>query len=580
VINNLLSSMIENIWICLCVVVVHLTLLYLDAGTGCEDFEPLRLALPASTCASVKARVEHTLSSAWKLQIPAASVPILRLVETMELSRAEHEPSCTVQISYKFVLARSADWADVEMNPGPINQLTVSPTNMQITESDVTSITEEVAAWLFPSTAGSFAEQMVQHSPGNAFNAARIREVSSFSMADAESHFVDMTADAAIRQTVVNLGNGVLDLKAKTTKHQLGKLMPTGKGVRYIMVRAIMIAYRPLTNAFGQGSKIEVTLSDSGLTSDNPALVSLSKTLPANILLGTNYSIGVKDAKDLSLTISVGATGVTKGRPWGTAEIKVLIETSPKPFSSGATKSFVQYLLPSDIFEVASNDPTKFNAVLVQADIDRLRDIKDDIPGARNLSLETTGIFQSMKNRPAEPAGPASIGSYLRDDPFSLRGDPDSSTESSRASSVRRKKLKSTTVVTPIDQPSPEQLAVAASMMRKHGFHVSRSISVEGDEEPELCTTTADVPFGGHPKGILGVLSVEEINLPREWKGSVEDVPSEYAHFLHDHAAMMVHVLVDEEDERKNLVRREPFEGSSPIQLGSLCRFMPSITFN
>jgi hypothetical protein len=104
-----------------------------------------------------------------------------------------------------------------------------------------------------------------------------------------------------------------------------------------------------------------------------------------------NHCIPISNIKDIQLVLATDATGVKKGRAWGSVEAVALVTLSSKGIVTGFTRSVVQYVLPSYLFEVESDDPRLFHGVLQQSDLESLRGIRGDVAGMKNLVLHTTG---------------------------------------------------------------------------------------------------------------------------------------------------------------------------------------------
>jgi hypothetical protein len=295
--------------------------------------------------------------------------------------------------------------------------------------------------------------------------------------------------------------------------------------------------------------------------------------------MGLSYPIPVRAVSDLLMEIEVGITGVLKGRPWGTLEVAFNLQFSSKPLTAGQTRSFVQYELPSDLFEIEATDPRTFNATLSQQDLDRLRSIKDQIPGARSLQLDTNGVLapKTRINKAGTPVAPpqklfeVTDENFLSQDPFSLANVPDSSSESSGAGATPPLGLsaKNSMVGSPIRMNTPA-LELAADKLRARGFEAQRL--------PENIRLLSEKPGG--LEGITGTYSVLSAVMPElalSGSGAAGSLTAHQRALLAPYMGYNVHVSVSDEDPKKSVVKLAPFEGSFPISISALFGLMGEI---
>lgn len=273
-----------------------------------------------------------------------------------------------------------------------------------------TASTAAAHRFLFGSTPATYRQQIENHVEGRTFLGAVVRKVEPYTLKDGAALFQAMAGGENAEYVDVTIGRGVISLKDPTVTFALRRNIfdSAGKHKFYGLV-GLLISYRTLVSAFSSPSGVEVTLKDAGMDKgETVPRVEFNKTLNANILLGLNYSVPAEALSDLAFSVGTTNTGVGRGRPWATMEVVLRVVVSDKPFPRGMTRSGVQYVLPSDLFEVQNNDPRLFNAVLSPDDLRALKDIADDIPGAKGVAT-TRGILASRANGHGDQLGAPSV---------------------------------------------------------------------------------------------------------------------------------------------------------------------------
>jgi len=446
-----------------------------------------------------------------------------------------------------------------------MSSVRISTNALDITQSSSGDPGAEAEQWLFSDTPSSFREHIESHVEGRTFEGATIREVVPFTMSDAKKHFLAMTEDAAEETVFVSFKEGTINLTSRETSFSLAKVMEPPRGSKYVMLSAIMLKYRPLVSTFAMASSAFVRLNDKGIIgSETSPTVSFSKTLGANILMGLSYPVPLKNIKDLVLTIGVGATGVAKGRAWAAVELAVGLRFSAKPLTSGMTRSVVQYELPSDIFTVESTDPRVFHADLAQQDLDALRDIKNDIPGARTVRMEATGSLARKVSevRQVVEATQTTDENYLQVDPFSLQS------TSGGPSSPR-----------PKEAPSAAAIDAAAERMRSLGFSVERAESAGHAAQRQIGVAPSDTQLAVRT-GLIGVIGQFSPTMPISGPSAARELPDGAMQLANAHLKHVVHVRIDDAHPENTIVRALPFDGSVAMSLEVLMKFMEDIVFN
>lgn len=442
------------------------------------------------------------------------------------------------------------------------NIIRVPTSSLSMLESDTGNSAGDVDPWLFAETPGSYAEHLDAHVRGTVFEGATIRKVVPYTMEDAAQHFTAMTEDDSVESVTAFLKGGTINLKTKGFSVAISDLVKPTKGAKYALVNGVLIKYRPLMGTFAQGSPVTIRLLDSGMLGDTPPTVTFSKTIGANILMGLSYPIPLKNLKDLKLTVEVGATGTIKGRAWGSIEMAFHLQFSSKPLTQAMTPSKVQYEFGSDIFEIQARDPRLFNAVLSQADLERMRAIEQDIPGARSASFEMNGTLARNASRSSSVDSESSTfggrtitddQEYLRTDPFSL-----GTSQGQVASAIAPAVAVPPRITTPFQES-------AASRVRGLGFHVAREL-------PSIAATSEN--------GLFSMLSAVAPALQLAGPGNASALSEQQRTILAPYLGSIVYLRVDEEDPSRSIVRRNAFPGSYPMTLAALFGLMGDITFH
>jgi len=287
------------------------------------------------------------------------------------------------------------------------------------------------------------------------------------------------------------------------------------------------------------------------------------------------HPIPIKNLGDLSFLIEVDIPSVVPGRAWSSIEVAFHIQFSSKPLSAGITRSLVQYELPSDLFEIEARDPRIFNAVLNQSDLDRLKAIKDDIPGARKVSFDAPGVLgnrTTQKSPSREPVPtPVTNENFLRVDPFSLG--------SQNAGPSNRPSPGIIPLRGREEEPRPEiirkgtpALEYAANRLRSEGFQVNRI--------PRTLLEMSESELRGIDGGLYSVLSVIAPELSLSGPGCPSGLSEEQTEMINRHLDVQVWIRVDEEDPHRNIVRLAHFPGSFPMTIGTLFGIFHDISFH
>jgi hypothetical protein len=405
-----------------------------------------------------------------------------------------------------FRLARCSADADIELNPGPQFQdkgkgRVHGP--FSVLEGDDPNAVDDITAqWLFADTPGSMSEHLNSHVVGTAFKGAVVSKVASYTMDDAWREFAKMRESHERSTTSVRPIGSILQLKSQLTKLRLTKKnVATPPGMGYFCMKALMVDYVPLGSFASEGSAVTIRLVDTGLSGKVQSESTASRTLPSRHLLGFSHYAPVERLHDLQIEVSVAKTGTArKDIAWGTVDIALTIEWGTHPTVSGTTVAQVVYDLPSSILRVESVDPTQFNAVLRQQDLEALRRLGPDLVGFDALNIEGGSIKSKYQNVSQQPlARDAPISTVLSVDPFNLRGlqTPPSPTSSTLSASESLSGVETPSVVVPRASvvPTPEMLERAAEMMRRQGFTVSRAIQDPSvGSSVDMTELGADVP--------------------------------------------------------------------------------------
>lgn len=346
------------------------------------------------------------------------------------------------------------------------------PSGLIVATRKENNVAQAVDKWLFAEQPQDLSEHLRKHVPGNRLDSVVMRTVEPFTMANARSVFAQMSEGSNITQQIfhikgdelilsdlsvsVSFANDLVcppppdsmpvpQMRKEKPRRSLNPFKSTPKylpfvpaGAKYAALTAVIIKYRPLTTMFSTAGRLEITLWDHGVATEAPvAAVSLSRTGPANILLGSNYMMLAHNLGRLELRIEVSLTGMRPGQAWGVAEMAFAVTFGAKPFPLGVTHSVVQYELPSDLFIIHAADPAVFNAELSQKDLDTMRAMQGDIPVLSAGELSNMGVLVKKGMSPGpdypvfggiqkeEPTLP-----WLQEDPFNTASLPSPSTSS------------------------------------------------------------------------------------------------------------------------------------------------------
>jgi hypothetical protein len=252
-----------------------------------------------------------------------------------------------------------------------------------------------------------------------------IRKVEPYTLANAATIFAAMSGGASSQPHTIVVGKEVLPLKKSSLKLSLRSniIAETGKAP-YINLIGVLISYRSMVSVFSDPSGVEISVQDKGMpATETMPRVEVNKTLNSNILLGLNYPVHRESLGDLSFTVQTNDTGVAPHRAWCTLEIRLVVSASSKPFQRGMTRSAVQYVLPSDLFEVTNNDPRLFNAILSPEDLDLLREMAEDVEGGAAIA-HPRGFLASVRNRDLAAFGDPTVhpGDSTSEDGFETEG--------------------------------------------------------------------------------------------------------------------------------------------------------------
>jgi len=282
---------------------------------------------------------------------------------------------------------------------------------MSMVSQDRAAVATAVAQrFLFGSTPGSFRSQLENHPRGGRFKGAVIRKVEPYTLANAATIFAAMSGGVASNPQTIVVGQEVLPLKKPSVTLSLRSniVAETGKSP-YINLIGVLISYRSMVSVFSDPSGVEIFLKDKGMpATETMPRVEVNKTLNSNILLGLNYPVHRESLGDLSFTIQTSNTGVAPHRAWCTVEIRLVVSASSKPYQRGMTRSAVQYVLPSDLFEVTNNDPRLFNAILSPEDLELLREMAENVEGGAAIA-HPRGFLASVRNRDLAAFGDPTI---------------------------------------------------------------------------------------------------------------------------------------------------------------------------
>jgi hypothetical protein len=170
---------------------------------------------------------------------------------------------------------------------------------------------------------------------------------------------------------------------------ELSNIMPkTFSKDSYLHVDQIQIYFVPTSSVYDAFATLTFNVRDDRRRSDNDIrTLEMNSNLSGVGFIDLDFSIPYKNVKDISLVVSLSQQLLKEGNEWGTMAINMAFRelTFPMQTSTNNVQGYAH--LPESLMTSMMTDPTKFNSIITQEDLDEL--IKIDRQG----DLERT--FQS-----------------------------------------------------------------------------------------------------------------------------------------------------------------------------------------